>query len=201
MMRSLPLASRYSLGAARRIHRAASLDSSRSPLLPTALSLSSTGTWNEQRRSIHVERRLEELQIVLPPAPSPKANYNIVCYTNNNSILYVSGHLPLQADGTLWTGRIGPASSGGLSIDHGYQAARHVGLNIIATLKEQLGDLDRVQQIVKVNDFVGRYFKIGECECSLVVELRLCDYLTNASGLCLYYRYCYTLGIWYRPVD
>jgi enamine deaminase RidA (YjgF/YER057c/UK114 family) len=101
------------------------------------------------RRTIHIEQRLEELGIVLPSAPSPKANYNIVCYANGN-MLYVSGHLPIKLDGTLITGRIGP-NTGGESIPHGYEAARYAGLNILATLKSQLGDLDRVQQIVKVS--------------------------------------------------
>ena len=105
-------------------------------------------------RLIHIEKRLEELGLVLPVAPSPKANYNIVCYTNNN-MLYISGHLPIKLDGTLMTGRIGPEASGGQSIPHGYEAARYVGLNIISTLKHQLGDLDRVEQIVKVCYYVS----------------------------------------------
>jgi enamine deaminase RidA (YjgF/YER057c/UK114 family) len=100
------------------------------------------------RRWVHIERKLEELGITLPPAPTPKANYNIVCHASGN-MMYVSGHLPLTADGKLLTGRIGPAS-GGETIEHGYEAARHAGLNIISTLKEQLGDLDRVEQVVKV---------------------------------------------------
>jgi enamine deaminase RidA (YjgF/YER057c/UK114 family) len=101
-------------------------------------------------RMVHVEKRLDELGVVLPVAPSPKANYNIVCHANGN-MLYVSGHLPIQLDGTLITGRIGPEASGGKSIPHGYEAAWNAGLNIISTLKQQLGDLDRVEQIVKVS--------------------------------------------------
>ena len=104
---------------------------------------------HRQCRWLHVEMKLKELGIELPPAPTPKANYNIVCHASGN-MLYISGHLPLQSDGTLLTGRIGPDSDG-KSISHGYEAARHAGLNIISTLKEQLGDLDRVQQIVKVS--------------------------------------------------
>ena len=100
-------------------------------------------------RMVHIEKRLDDLGIVLPPAPTPKANYNIVCHANGN-MLYISGHLPIKLDGTLITGRIGPEASGGKSIPHGYEAARHAGLNIISTLKQQLGDLDRVEQVVKV---------------------------------------------------
>ena len=101
------------------------------------------------RRFVHIEQRLVELGIALPTAPLPKANYNIVCHANGN-MLYISGHLPIKLDGTLITGRIGP-NTGGESIPHGYEAARFAGLNIISTLKEQLGDLDRVVQIVKVS--------------------------------------------------
>ena len=98
------------------------------------------------RRLIHVEKRLDELGIELPKPSAPRANYNIVCHAAGN-MLYVSGHLPFQADGTLMTGRIG---EDGRDKDYGYLAARHAGLNIISTLKEQLGDLDRIEQIVKV---------------------------------------------------
>lgn len=93
---------------------------------------------------IHVEKRLEELNIQLPTAPAPKANYNIVCHASGG-MMYISGHLPVQLDGTLMTGRIGTDD-----VAYGYQAARMAGLNILATLKSQLGDLDRVEHVVKV---------------------------------------------------
>lgn len=61
--------------------------------------------------------------------------------------MYISGHLPVKPDGSMLTGRIGP---GFQTLDHGYEAARHAGLNIVSSLKKQLGDLDRVKQVVKV---------------------------------------------------
>ena len=97
-------------------------------------------------RSVHIEKRLEELEIVLPPPPEPKANYNVVCHASGNMV-YMSGHLPFENDGHLITGRIGEDGRG---VDHGYHASRTIGLNLLATLKEQLGDLDRIQQVVKV---------------------------------------------------
>ena len=119
-------------------------------------------------RLVHIEKRLEDLGIALPAAPTPKANYNIVCYSSGNT-LYVSGHLPVQLDGSLLTGRIGP-TSGGQSIEHGYRAARQAGLNIISTLKAQLGDLDRVEQVVKVfgivqstDDFKEQHLVMDGC--------------------------------------
>ena len=103
---------------------------------------------SQQRRFVHIEKRLHELGIELPSAPTPKANYNIVCHASGN-MLYISGHLPVLNDGSLIKGRIGP-KSGGESVEHGYAAARQCGLNILSTLKHQLGDLDRVKQVVKV---------------------------------------------------
>ena len=54
---------------------------------------------------------------------------------------------------------LGP-DNGGLSVEQGYDAARHCGLNIIATLKKQLGDLDRVEQIVKVRKYLNLYISL-----------------------------------------
>ena len=53
----------------------------------------------------------------------------------------------MKDDGSLVTGCIGLGDN---TVEHGYQAARQVGLNLIATLKQELGDLDRVEQIVKL---------------------------------------------------
>jgi len=129
----------------------------------TAAGRGCSGVQKQQRRCVHVEKRLEALGIVLPAAPLPKANYNIVCRASAN-MLYVSGHLPIRPDGTVMTGRIGPAggssSEDGKSVEYGYEAARYAGLNIVSTLKEQLGDLDRVKQIVKV-----RYRTCGSVLC------------------------------------
>jgi len=59
-------------------------------------------------RSVHIEKKIEELGIELPAAPAPKANYNIVCRVPGENTLYVSGHLPIKADGTLITGALAP---------------------------------------------------------------------------------------------
>ncbi|KAG7344868.1 translation initiation inhibitor [Nitzschia inconspicua] len=119
-----------------------------------------------QRRMVHVEKHIESLGITLPPAAAPRANYNIVCQASGN-MLYVSGHLPFQADGTLMTGRIDGKER---DVDYGYQAARWAGLNIVATLQEQLGDLDRIEKIVKVfgivqssDDFKSQHLVMDGC--------------------------------------
>ena len=95
------------------------------------------------------EQRLAELQLLLPPAPKPVAVYKTMVIVDR--LAYVSGHGPLREDRTLITGVVGRD----LSLDQGRAAARQVGLAILATLREQLGRLDRVKRLVKVLGMVN----------------------------------------------
>jgi enamine deaminase RidA (YjgF/YER057c/UK114 family) len=98
---------------------------------------------------VQTENRLKELGIMLPPPPQPAANYVPVQRGASEDMLYLSGHLPLNGDGSLYTGKVGGPN--GKSLDDGYAAARQVGLNLISTLHHHLdGDLDRVERIVKL---------------------------------------------------
>jgi enamine deaminase RidA (YjgF/YER057c/UK114 family) len=90
---------------------------------------------------------LETLQILnlpLPPAPEPKGLYKPLVVVGN--LAYTSGHLPITATGDLVTGRVGA------DVDQkaGQDAARLTGLTILATLRKELGSLDRVRRVVKV---------------------------------------------------
>ena len=96
-----------------------------------------------------VEKRLKELQIELPAASSPVANYVNAVRTGN--LLYLAGKGPLQPNGVNITGKVGQD----LSLEQGYQAARLVGINQLAVLKAELGSLDRVKRIVKVLGMVN----------------------------------------------
>jgi enamine deaminase RidA (YjgF/YER057c/UK114 family) len=102
------------------------------------------------QRMVHLyasktNQRLEELGITLPPAPAAAANY-LPCQRSGN-MLYLSGHMPLLEDGTILTG----VCSSEEDVEKGYQAARQVGLNLIATINKELdGDLDRVEQVIKL---------------------------------------------------
>tara|TARA_R110000850_G_scaffold273357_4_gene409650 strand:- start:2358 stop:2822 length:465 start_codon:yes stop_codon:yes gene_type:complete len=89
------------------------------------------------------EARLEELGIVLPPAPKRMGLYQLMVQTGN--LAYLSGHGPFLDNGTLITGKLGSD----LSLEEGQHAARQVGLNLLATLKAELGSLDRVSRLVK----------------------------------------------------
>ena len=95
------------------------------------------------------EQRLAELRLELPPAPKPVAVYKPLVIVGN--MAYVSGHGPLRADKTLITGVVGRD----LDLDEGKAAARQVGLAILATLRSELGSLDRVRRIIKVLGMVN----------------------------------------------
>ena len=95
------------------------------------------------------EQRLSELGIVLPPAPPRGGVYQPVVVAGG--FAYVSGHSPLKADGTYVTGRLGA----GLDVATGKDAARVVGLAMLASLRARLGTLDRVSRVVKLLGMVN----------------------------------------------
>lgn len=95
------------------------------------------------------EARLQQLALELPPAPKPVAVYKPLVIVGN--LAYVSGHGPLKPDRTLITGRVGSD----LTLDQGKAAARQVGLALLATLRSELGSLDRVKRVIKVLGMVN----------------------------------------------
>lgn len=96
-----------------------------------------------------VEEKIKELGLELPAAPSPMANYVTARRTGN--LIFFSGAGPFQEGKPVVFGKVGAE----LSQEEGYQAARLTGLNLIAQLKKELGNLDRVKQFVKVQAFVA----------------------------------------------
>lgn len=95
------------------------------------------------------DKRVQELHLVLPTPPKPMAVYKPVVQAGN--LLYVSGHVPLQADGTLIKGKVGAD----LTPEQGKQAARQVGLAMLATLKAHLGSLNKIKRLVKTLGMVN----------------------------------------------
>ncbi len=91
-----------------------------------------------------LSEQLAELGLEMPAAAAPKGVYRPALRIGD--LLYTAGHLPVQADGSLVTGRLG----GGMDVAAGYRAAQLVGLGLLATLRHELGTLDRVRQVVKV---------------------------------------------------
>jgi enamine deaminase RidA (YjgF/YER057c/UK114 family) len=90
------------------------------------------------------EARLEALGISLPPAPEAVANY--VGLVRVGELAFVSGHGPVENGELVYRGKLGRD----LDTETGQKAARLVMLNLLATLKAELGDLDRVERVVKL---------------------------------------------------
>ncbi len=96
-----------------------------------------------------VEERLHELGIELPEPPPPSGNY--IGAVSDGNLLFLSGHGPRGASGEYSSGKLGSD----LTLEQGREEARKVGLNMLATLKAEIGDLDRVRRVVKVLGMVN----------------------------------------------
>jgi len=95
------------------------------------------------------EQRFAELGLTLPPAPSPLGVYK-PCLVDGK-YLYVSGHGTVKEDRSLIRGRIGQD----MDMDEGKLAARQVGLAILATIKANIGSLDKIKRVIKVLGMVN----------------------------------------------
>jgi len=96
-----------------------------------------------------VEARLRELNLELPDASAPIANYVPHLITGNQ--LYISGQVPLGPDGLAFQGKVGVE----FDVDQGQQAARLCALNILAQARDALGDLDRIERCLRLGGFVN----------------------------------------------
>ena len=88
--------------------------------------------------------RLRELGLTLPPSPPEAGTYVNAVRTGN--LLFLAGHVPFRADGSLVMGKLGRD----LDAAAGYEAARLAGLGVLATITREAGSLDRVTRLVRV---------------------------------------------------
>ncbi|MDA1015042.1 MAG: RidA family protein [Planctomycetota bacterium] len=95
------------------------------------------------------DAKIQELGLELPPPPKPQGTYMPIVQDGNT--IYVSGHGPLKPDGSMFTGKVGSE----VDAEAGRLSARQTGLAILATLKNQLGSLDRVDRLIKVLGMVN----------------------------------------------
>lgn len=96
-----------------------------------------------------IEKKLKDLGITLPQAPKPVANYVPAVRVGN--LLFVSGHGPYNDGKTITSGKLGKE----VSLEQGYQVARNVALNCLASTKAIIGDLNRVRRVVKLLGMVN----------------------------------------------
>jgi enamine deaminase RidA (YjgF/YER057c/UK114 family) len=98
---------------------------------------------------MEIENKLKALGIELPNPPTPAANY--IGYVRVGNLLFIGGNIG-RIDGVIkYRGKVGAE----ISVEQAYDAARNCALNHLAIMKSALGDLDKVERIVKVLGYVN----------------------------------------------
>jgi len=119
-------------------------------LLPTlVLAVLSLAPLGAQTAPASPEAKLAALGITLPSVKPPIANYVPAVRTGN--IIYLSGHISRDPAGKTITGKVGRD----LDEVAGAAAARETAIALLATLKNEVGDLKKVRRIVRVSGFVN----------------------------------------------
>ena len=95
------------------------------------------------------ELRLAELQLELPAVSKPVGIYRRAVVVDK--LIYLAGHIPIDPDGRIMTGKVGL----NVDVQTAQQAARRCGLAMLATLKSELGSLNRVKRLVKTTGMVN----------------------------------------------
>ncbi len=98
---------------------------------------------------MEADAKLAKLGLELPPVPRSIGAYLLAQQVGN--LLFLSGTTCYKDDGWLYIGRVGAD----LDLQQGYEAARQTALNLLSVVRHYLGDLDRVERIVKVNGYVN----------------------------------------------
>lgn len=96
-----------------------------------------------------IEAKLASLGLTLPAVSAPVANY--VPAVRSGNLVYLAGHIPRGADGKVVKGKVGRGST----VEDANAAARLTTLALLATLKKEVGDLNKVKRIVRVAGFVN----------------------------------------------
>ena len=92
---------------------------------------------------------IKKLGLIFPPSPKPLGVYRPTLVVDH--FLYVSGHGPVNNDGSLIKGKVGAD----LDREEGKAAARQVGLTMLSTIINNYGDIDNIKRVVKVLGMVN----------------------------------------------
>lgn len=122
---------------------------------------------------MEIERRLERLGLQMPAAPAPLGNYDWAVRAGD--LLFLATHGPFEpaSHTPRYRGKIGRD----VDVATGYQAARLVTLHMLATIRQALGDLDRVARCVRMTSYVNAveglpdYYHASDGATDLLVEL------------------------------
>src|SRR5687767_14059300 len=120
---------------------------------------------------MELENRLNALGIELPKVPTPAANY--IGYVRLGNLLFIGGNIGRINGAIKYRGKVGAE----VTLEQAYDAARNCALNHLAIMKAALGDLDRVERIVKVLSYINvapgftEMPKVANGESDLLVQL------------------------------
>jgi enamine deaminase RidA (YjgF/YER057c/UK114 family) len=98
---------------------------------------------------VKVEEKIKAMGLELPDVPKPLAAY--VPGVKADNVIYTSGQIPLVKGELKYKGKVGKD----LTEQEGYEAAKVCVLNCLSIIKDLTGDLDKVEQVIKVNGFVA----------------------------------------------
>jgi enamine deaminase RidA (YjgF/YER057c/UK114 family) len=95
-----------------------------------------------------IEEKLESLGITLPNPPTPAGSYVPVIRTGN--LLFISGQIPMENGKVIFTGKVSDDN-----LETAQKSAKMCAINILAQIKREVGDLDKVTKIVRLSGFVN----------------------------------------------
>lgn len=103
-----------------------------------------------------IEKRLEELGIELVECPKPVAAY--VPAAKAGGFIYASGQTPIVDGKLIYQGKLGRD----VTVEEGYDAARISAIRVLSELKSIVGDLDKIERIVRVTGYVNSMPDFGD---------------------------------------
>jgi len=105
-----------------------------------------------------IENKIKELGHTLPPPGAPGGNYVPAVTLPDSGLIYTSGNVARRSDGTMIVGKLGED----ITIEEGYAAAQTTMLNLLTVLKNESGELDRIQRVVKLLCMVNSTADFGD---------------------------------------
>ncbi len=95
-----------------------------------------------------IDEKLESLGISLPIAPKPAGSYTPILISDD--LAYVSGQIPIKDGNVIYKGKVTDEN-----IEEAKESAKLCAINILAQLKNELGNLDNISKIIKISGFVN----------------------------------------------
>ena len=95
-----------------------------------------------------IEEKIKSLEITLPNPPTPAGSYIPAVKTGN--LLFISGQIPMEDGKVLFTGKVSDDN-----LETAQKSAKMCAINLLAQMKRELGNLDRVTRIVRLSGFVN----------------------------------------------